>query len=198
MPPYTDLSPDEQTNLDNAIRRLLSEGLIWREEENDRRAYNVLARRRELAAERLRTDGWDMIHHDSLQAFQLVHRKGKHHRKLDRNTTFCLLVLRLLYCETPSTFARNPVVAVNDIARRCAAFVPDDKKIDLAEALPVLQSLKLIRAAGGKTLRPADGEQLIELLPTLELVVPETSIAELAGRLQTDYSTTRLPDHSTT
>jgi hypothetical protein len=185
MHPYTDLSPDEQTNLDNAIRRLLSEGLIWREEENDRRAYNVLARRRELAAERLRTDGWEMIHHDSLEAFQLVHRKGRHHRKLDRNTTFCLLVLRLLYCETPSTFARNPVVAVNDIARRCAAFVPNDKKIDLAEALPVLQSLKLIRAAGGKTLRPADGEQLIELLPTLELAVPDPAIEQLHRQLTT-------------
>ncbi|HLB45930.1 MAG TPA: DUF4194 domain-containing protein [Anaerolineales bacterium] len=185
MPPYTDLSPDEQTNLDNAIRRLLSEGLIWREEENDRRAYNVLARRRELAAERLRTDGWEMIHHDSLEAFQLIHRTGKHHRKLDRNTTFCLLVLRLLYCEMPSTFAPNPVVAVNDIARRCAAFVPDDKKIDLAEALPILQSLKLIRAAGGKTLRPNDGEQLIELLPTLELAVPDPAIEQLHRQLTT-------------
>lgn len=182
---YADLSSDEQSHFDNAIRHLLSEGLIWRDEENDRRAYNVLARNRELAAERLQADGWDMIHHDSLQAFQLVHRKGRHHRKLDRNTTFCLLVLRLLYCETPSTFARNPVVAVNDIARRCAAFLPEDKNIDLAEALPVLQSLKLIRAAGGKTLRPADGEQLIELLPTLELAVPDSAIEQIHRQLAT-------------
>lgn len=175
----SDLSPDEQARFDDALRRLLGDGLIWREHEPDRRAYNVLARNRELAAERLKAKDWEMIHHDSLLAFQLIHRRGKHRRKLNRDTAFCLLVLRLLYCETPAAFSPNPVVAVDDIARRCAAFLPEGQTINLPETLPVLQSLKLIRAAGGQTLRPADGEQLVELLPALDLAVPDAAIEHL-------------------
>ncbi|MBM4424324.1 MAG: DUF4194 domain-containing protein [Chloroflexi bacterium] len=182
-----DLSPDEKTLFDEALQRLLADGLIWREHEPDRRAYNTLTRWRELAAGQLSRKGWELHHHDSLQAFHLIHSKGKHRRKLDRNTTLGLLVLRLLYSEVPPSFHPHPIIAVHGIAQRCAALLPEDKPINLNDALPVLQSLKLIRAAGGKTLRPTDSDQLIELLPTLTLALPDPAIEQLHSSLITDH-----------
>lgn len=187
---YALLSAGEQALFAEAVRRLLAEGLLWRGDEDDTRAYAFLLRRRELLAEYLQVAGWELRHDERAQVFQAVHRDGAHHRRLSRDTTVWLLLLRLIYAEKRErvelSLTRYPTVTVGEVAQRYAAFFPGQavrKKTSLDEALRTLQALKLIRAGGGGVLRAANNDQLIELLPTLEVVVPAAAVAELAARL---------------
>lgn len=166
-------------DLTAALDQLTAEGLLWRGRESDRRAYNLLSRWREAAAAQMHGRGWVLVHHESLQTFQAVNRKGRHHRRLNRNTLLCLLALRLLRAETPAGYTPHPAVSLETLAARCRAlgFQPD-----LPAALPELAALKLIRAPGGQ-LRPGLPSQIIELLPALEFAVSEPAVAQLAARL---------------
>jgi len=177
---YDDLSPDDQVLFDSTVQKFLHEGLIWRELEEDRRAYNFLARRSELVADYLKTRHWSLTRQDPLQAFQLIDAKGERRRLMDRQTTLWLLILRLVYAESGSP-SESLAVAVKDIAARAAAFAgsgsPDPLRADsLPDALFTFQTLKLIRPTDGLTLRPTNGESLIELLPTLELAISADAI----------------------
>jgi hypothetical protein len=182
--PSPDLTP--------ALDQLLTQGLLWREHESDRRAYNALVRWREVAAAQLHSKGWVLVHHESLQTFQAVNRKGKHHRHLNRNTALCLFVLRLLRAETPVGLTPHPVITLSALSLRCADF---NIQPDLSAALPELVHLKLIQPAGGRLLRPTQPDQLIELLPTLEVAIPDSAIQTLAEQLKPNSSPTASNPH---
>jgi hypothetical protein len=187
---YAQLSAGEQALFAEAARRLLAEGLIWRGDEGDTRTYAFLLRRRELVAEYLQVAGWELRHDERAQVFQAAHRDGAHRRRLSRDTTVWLLIMRLIYAEKRErvelSLTRYPTVTVGEVAQRYAEFFPGQavrKKTSLDEALRTLQSLKLVRAGGGGVLRAANNDQVVELLPTLEVVVPASAVAELAARL---------------
>jgi hypothetical protein len=187
---YAQLSAGEQALFAEAARRLLAEGLIWRGDEGDTRTYAFLLRRRELVAEYLQVAGWELRHDERAQVFQAAHRDGAHRRRLSRDTTVWLLILRLIYAEKRErveiSLTRYPTVTVGEVAQRYAEFFSGQavrKKTSLDEALRTLQSLKLVRAGGGGVLRAANNDQVVELLPTLEVVVPASAVAELAARL---------------
>ena len=187
---YTALSPGEKAQFAEAVRRLLAEGLLWREEEADRSAYAFLIRRRDLVADYLQVAGWEVRFDERNGIFSVVHRDGAHRRRIDLETTHWLLLLRQLYAEQLEdlnvTLHRYPVVSIGEVIRRYQEFFPQRvvrKKTSLERALGELRSLKLIRAAGGSTLRANDGEQLIELLPALEVIVPASTIADVAVKL---------------
>ena len=101
------------------------------------------------------------------------------------------MLLRLIYAEKRErlevTLTRYPVVAVGEITQRYSEFFPGQtvrKKGSLEDALKTLHDLKLVRAAGGGAPRINDPENLIELLPTLEAVVPAGEISALAEKLR--------------
>jgi hypothetical protein len=190
---YESLPPGDQALFADSIRRLLGDGLIWREDEADRRLYNFLARRADLVREYLAVAGWELRFHDRANIYQVVHPEGAHRRRLNRKTTIWLLIFRLLYAEIQekpaALLTRYPVVTVSDVIERFAAFFPNQRvreKTSLEEALRTLQSIKLIRAATGGALRARDVDRQIELLPALEIVVPVQEVAALATRLA-DY-----------
>jgi DNA-binding HxlR family transcriptional regulator len=194
---YSELASGEQQQLSDAVRRLLSEGLIWREDEHDRPVYNFLVRRRELVAAYLSVAGWELRYDERIAVFQVVHREGAHRRRLNRDTTIWLLLLRLIYAEKRErvevSLTRYPTISIEELYQRYTEFLPGQavkKKTSLDAALRTLQSLKLIRAGGGGTLRASEGEKLLELLPTLEVVVPGGAISEIAERLQ-EYDRSR-------
>jgi hypothetical protein len=194
---YSQLTNSEQQQFSDAVRRLLSDGLIWREDEHDRPAYNFLVRRRDLVASYLAVAGWDLRYDERLAVFQVVHREGSHRLRLNRDTTIWLLLLRLIYAEKRErvevSLTRYPTISIEDLYQRYTEFLPGQavkKKTSLDAALRTLQNLKLIRAGGGGTLRASDGERLIELLPTLEVVVPGGGISEIAEQLQ-EYDRSR-------
>lgn len=197
---YSQFSSSEQAQFAQAIRRLLSDGLIWREDEDDRPVYLFLQRRRELVADYLAVAGWELRHEERVSVYHLVHRDGSHRRRLSREQTVWLLLLRLIYAEKRErlevSLTRFPVVEVGAVAQRYAEFFPGQlvrKRTSLIDALKTFQTLKLVRAAGGGTIRAGQTEQLIELLPALEIVVASGSVAELAERLQS-YSRARGAD----
>jgi hypothetical protein len=194
---YSELTSGEQQQLSDAVRRILSEGLIWREDEHDRPIYNFLVRRRELVAAYLSVAGWELRYDERIAVFQVVHREGAHRRRLNRDTTIWLLLLRLIYAEKRErvevSLTRYPTISIEELYQRYTEFLPGQavkKKTSLDAALRTLQSLKLIRAGGGGTLRASEGEKLLELLPTLEVVVPGGAISEIAERLQ-EYDRSR-------
>ncbi len=180
LPADITLSDEDQIRLDTAFARLLADGLLWREHEPDRRAYNDLVRWQTLARTQLHSKGWELIQHEPLQLFQAVHKRGKHRRHLKRDTALALLLCRLLSVEAVPGLTPYPVVMIGDLVRRAAEF---GLQLDLTIALPELESLKFLRAAGGKALRPTQPDQLIELLPALAVAVPDTAI-EAFGKPQ--------------
>ncbi len=188
---FNQLLPGEQAQFAEVVRRLLSEGIVWREEENDRRVYTFLVRHRELVQDYLAVAGWMLVNDERLAVFQVIHRDGVHRRHLNRDTTVWLLLLRLMYAEQRErldlALTRYPVVTIGEIYQRYVEFFPGQvirKKTSLEEALRTLVNLKLIRPAGGGILRVNNGEQQIELLPTLQVVVAANEIAAVAERLR--------------
>lgn len=191
---YNQLTSGEQAQFADVVRRLLTDGLIWREEEQDRRIYNFLVMRRELVAEYLQVAGWVVNHHEQANVFYVVHREGSHRRRLSRDTTIWLLLARLVYAEQRErlelSMTRYPTITVGELYQRYTEFFPSQavrKKTSMDDALRTMQSLKLIRAGGGGSLQASDTEKVIELLPTLEVVVPEAPVAYIAEKLSEYY-----------
>lgn len=193
---YNQLSADDQARFAEAVRRLLADGLIWREEARDQRIYTFLIRRRNLVADYLQVAGWELRHDERIAVFQVVHRDGAHRRHFNRTTTIWLLLLRLIYSEKRGTMYESlthyPVVSTGELIQRYtrlfATNQPAHTADDLNDMLATLHRLKLIRAAGGgsSTAAPTSSQrdQLIELLPTLEIVLPDHEIATLTERLK--------------
>src|SRR4051812_31077864 len=77
---YSELPPSEQSQFAETVRRLLSDGLVWREDEGDERTYSFLLRRSALVGDYLSVAGWELRHEERLRIFQIVHRDGSHRR----------------------------------------------------------------------------------------------------------------------
>jgi len=188
---YEALPPGEQALFAETVRRLLSYGFLWREEEIDRRAYNFLARQSELVTAYLAVAGWKLRYDEVTGIYTLAHVEGAHRRRFGKKTTVWLLVLRLIYAEKrerpEAALTRYPTVSVGDVIDRYAAFFPNQRvreKTSLDEALRTLQAARLIRAGGGGALRASQPDKRIELLPALEVIIPPQEIVALAARLR--------------
>lgn len=183
---YSELAPGEQALFQESIRRLLAEGIIWRDENKDQRIYAFLQRHRDLVEAYLAVAGWELHFNELLGVFRSQHRDGAHRRRLNRDITVWLLLLRLMYAEKRERMevitTPNPVVAMSEIILRYTSYFPGQavrKKTSLQEALRTLASLKLVRLH-----RMSSSDPSIELLPTLEEIVPANAIAEIAARLE--------------
>ena len=185
------LGPGEQSAFAEAIRRLLAEGLLWRDDEDDRTAYNFLARRSDLVRDYLAVGGWRLMFYEPGRIYYVTHVDGAHRRHLNKELTVWLLIARLVYAEKrerpEATLTRYPVVRIGDIAERYASFFPNQhlrKKTSLTDGLRALQSMKLIAAVDKGSLRADDPDKRIELRPALEVVLPAADVAALAERLR--------------
>jgi hypothetical protein len=183
---YGDLAPGEQALFQESVRRLLSEGIIWREEAKDQRVYAFLQRHRDLIEGYLAVAGWELHFNELLGIFRIQHRDGAHRRRLNRDTTVWLILLRLLYAEKRERMevitTPNPVVAMSEIILRYTSYFPGQavrKKTSLQDALRALASTKLVRLH-----RMSSSDPSVELLPTLEEILPANAIAEVAARLE--------------
>ena len=191
---YEQLAPGEQALFAESVKRLLAEGLLWREDEDDRKTYNFLARRGDMVREYLFICGWRLEFYEQARIYYVTHVDGAHRRRLSKELTIWLLVARLLYAERRErvevTLTRYPVVKVGEIADRYAAYFPNQrlrKKTSLTDALRAMQGMKLIAVAGGgsaRALRADDPERLVELRPALEVILPAGEITALADRLR--------------
>jgi hypothetical protein len=196
---YEALSPSDQAQFAEAVRTLMAEGLIWREDSGKRHVYSFLNRHTELVKDYLGIAGWQLLHHEQALIFQVVHRDGYHRRRLNLDTTIWLLLLRMLYAEQQESnmmrLTRYPAVTIEDVIRRYNELphARKRKKTSLEDALRQLQQLNLIRSASGGSLRVSNTKQVIELLPTLEVIVPAGNAQKVADRLA-EYFSVRQED----
>lgn len=187
---WSALATSERAAFAEVTRRLFEEGLLWRDDDADRRQYSFAVRNLALLGDYLMVAGFRLLHHERLHILQLVHTEGAHRRKLSKDETSWLLLCRIIYAERKESLAisltRNPAVSVAELFGRYAEFFPGKnlrKRTGLDESLRSLAGLKLIRSAGGGFLRGQDPDLLIELLPTLEVVLPAQRIQDLASEL---------------
>jgi hypothetical protein len=188
---FEQLGPGEQAAFTDTVRQLLTDGFVWREDEDDRKTYNFLARRADLVRDYLFVCGWRLEYYEAAKVYYVTHVDGAHRRRLNKDVTVWLLIVRLLYAERrerpEATLTRSPVVRVGDIAERYASFFPNQhlrKKTSLTDALRAMQSMKLIAGAERGSLRADDPEKLVELRPALEVVLPAAEVTALAERLR--------------
>lgn len=140
--------------------------------------------------------GWQLIHHEHIQIFQAIHRDGAHRIHFNLDTTIWLLLLRLLYAEQQEAnvtrLARYPMVTIGEIIQRYDELpgARPRKKSSLEEALRHFQQLMLVRTAHGRSLRASNLDQIVELLPTLEVFIPSGASQQIAQQLA-EYSTNR-------
>jgi len=198
---YTNLSPSEKAQFADTVRILLSEGLIWREDESMRDVYLFLKRYTDLIRDYLGIAGWELQYHEQCATFQVIHRDGHHRKRLSLDTTIWLLLVRMLYAEqqesTKPRLTRYPTVTIETLIRRYTELphARKYKRTSFEEALHQLQRYPLIRAANGGSLKVRNGEQVVELLPPLEAVVTAANAATVASRLA-EYLGTSEEEHT--
>lgn len=186
---YSKLSPTEQALFAEAVSTLLNEGLIWREDERRRHVYSFLNRHTDLIKSYLGVIGWIVHHHEACYTFQVVHVEIYHRKRFNLDTTIWLILLRMLYAEQQESMAvrmtRYPTITLGDLVYRYTELPGSRKhfKTSLATAFTQLQMYPLIRAATGGKLRVDNSDQVIELLPPLEVIVPAGNAASVARQL---------------
>ncbi len=187
---YSALTPGEQGQFEVALSALLGTGILWREDERSRAHYSFVYRHQDLVRAYLAPVGWQFLHHEHSMVFQVVHREGAHRKKFTTDMTLWLLLLRLLYAEQQEAMTprltRYPVVSMGEIVRRYSELpgTPKRRKVSLEEALRHFQRYHLIRAADGRGIQVANKEQLLELLPPLEVIIPAQQAEAVAERLR--------------
>ncbi len=182
------LNASETAQFTAAVRRLLAEGWLWRDDADDatRAAYHFLMRHQDLAREYLLLGGWELSHIETARIFHVRHVDGRHRRVLSKETTLWLLLVRLIYQEQReqerAALTPNPSIAVRQLYERYLNYFPNERvraKTQFTEALRELQHLGLVRVPAGGAARADTPDKLLELLPTLEVMVPPATIAEL-------------------
>jgi hypothetical protein len=178
---YQELSSSEQDLFRDSLRLLMAEGLLYRGIPEHIKSYSFLRRHESLVKDYLALAGWELRFAERQEAFHLQHLTGAHHEKLDLSTTKWLLLLRLLYAEVREGRAleltRNPSVTTEELARRYAEYFPKERfKTAMNDALKTLQSWNLLRRHGL--------DDVLELLPTLEVIVPASSLEVAASKLR--------------
>jgi uncharacterized protein DUF4194 len=182
------LNSSEQAQFSESLRRLLANGWIWQEDEEDRHFYHFVTRHVELLQQYLQLSGWELLHVESLHLYHLRQTDGLHRRRLSKATTLWLLIVRLIYQEQReqrrTTLTALPLVKVSDLYDRYLSYFPNQRvrvKGEFAEALRELRAYRLVRAPEGGALRPDTPDKLIELLPALEIILPAATLSELAA-----------------
>jgi hypothetical protein len=200
---HESLSPNDQQLFAMTCRRLFTDGFIWREGDTERPLYNFIRRHQSLVEQYLDLIGWQLTVDERLSIAHVSHREGAHRYRFNRDTTLWLLVLRLLYAEQRESLSlslsRHPTALVNEVYNRYAELSRNPalkKKTSFAEALRTLSHYKLIRAVDGGTLRATNLEQVIELLPILEIIIPATTITTLQERLDEYFRTSAEEESS--
>lgn len=186
-----ELNGAEQALFTETVRRLLAQSWVWREDDDDRRYYNFLMRQQDLVNQYLRLGGWGLHHAETLSIFHVYAAENVHRRRLSKALTLWLLIARLLYQEqreqNRTTLNALPLVKVSDLYDRYRSYFPGQVmriKGEFTEALRELRALRLIRAPEGGTLRADTPDKLVELLPTLEIILNAQTLNELTELIQ--------------
>lgn len=191
---FEGLSPGERELFEVSIRKLLSEGLVYRGTEGDVSVYGFLRRHLELVREYLKIGGWELRFWDRQEVYQVLHLQGAHRERLDASTTKWLLLVRLLYAEAKEgrglELTLHPTVSLEDAGQRYAQYFKNERfQTKMKEAL--------VRFVDWKLIRWHKLDAVLELLPTLEVIAPASGIEEAAKRLVEHAKVIETPEEVT-
>ena len=119
---FQDISEAEQTRVKEAIQRLLEVNLMVKEKERD--LYTVIRRNRQALEVYFRFLGWELTVDERHECVYLHIQGGRLRRRLDREHTVWLLVLRLLYEEKRQGLSLSdfPMVTLYEIRSKYETF----------------------------------------------------------------------------
>lgn len=188
---YSTSSAGQQSRFSSALSLILREGLIWRDEGADLEAYALLLRHLQQAKEYFALSGLTLIHHERLHILQLYSENPGLRRSFSKETTLWALICRLVYAELKESgtlsLSRYPTILSGDLYMRYTELFPSRnlrKRTAFADALSELASAKLIRSSAVATMRTStDPEAVLELLPTLEVILPSSRLKDISDRL---------------
>lgn len=129
---FTNLSDSEHKELQTLVNHLLSVNFIVKE--IDKIGYYMAKRHKEKLEQFFGFLGWKFVFDERLEVVLVKSSKGLHQRRLTRNESVWLLILRLIYQEKREgiSLASFPVVTLYEIKRKYETF-----------RLPELQKTKL-------------------------------------------------------
>ena len=191
---YSTSSSGQQSRFSAALALMMEEGLIWRDEGSDLESYALLVRHLAQAKEYFALAGLKLLHHERLHILQLASEHPGLRRVFSKETTLWALICRLMYSEIKESgtlsVSRYPTVLSGDLYMRYAELFPSRnlrKRTAFSEALSELAAAKMIRSSAlavgvGRT-ATTDPDAVIELLPTLEVLMPVTQLKEISSRL---------------
>lgn len=129
---FTNLSDSEQKELQTLVNHLLSVNFIVKE--IDKSGYYMAKRHKEKLEQFFQFLGWKFVFDERLEVVLVKSSKGQHQRRLNRDESIWLLILRLIYQEKREgiSLANFPMVTLYEIKRKYETF-----------RLPELQKTKL-------------------------------------------------------
>lgn len=182
-----------QAKFADALKRLFHDGVLLRDEGADASCYATLVRYLSYAQAYFEPLGLALLHHERLHVLQLQSQSAALHRSFDKETTIWALLCRLIYAEKKESetlsLAHNPLVLAGDLFLRYAEFFPGKnlrKKTAAQLALSTLAGAKILRihSANAAAAKSLDPDARVELLPTLEVLMPSSNLQEIAHKLQ--------------
>lgn len=184
-------APSEEAFFRDSVQRLFKDGFLWRDDEDDRRYYSFAVKHLGSLQDFFNVTGMRLTHHERVNILHLSSDGGTHRRRLDKETTIWLLLVRLIQAEQNESsvlqLTRHPTVSVGTIYLRYCEFFPGRsvrKKSIMEAALKTMHGLKIIRAPDGGLFRPMDPESLVEMLPVLQVILPNSNLVALVGQLK--------------
>lgn len=189
---YEHMLQSERAMFEEVVLRLLSDGLLWRDDGQDRRLYEFLAQHQENITTYLSVAGWELRHYEQQKVFHLAHRDGRNRYRFTLDQTRLLLLLRLLHArqreqrsvDTRRPLARNPLVTMTDIFQAYSETYGIRAKPTLfRESIPIFNRLKLIRVLWSDERHDLTSAE-IELLPPLEIILTNEGLNVLEDHLK--------------
>ncbi len=189
---WNQLTERDKEQFGRLINLLLQRTFIIRDEIDIRtknmvinRDYRFLERHFNLIKEYLQISGWEiqMDNHQGVAA--LYNRYGYNHKRIDKNTTYFLYILRLIYEEQQEKLSlrRSATTTLGAVVEKMFHLgllnkKPSDKI--LRESLSILKSYSIIEKIEGPWTSP---ETPIIIYPSILFLVTNERINELYQRL---------------
>lgn len=179
---FADLSDSEQGKVRDVLNRLFEVNLLVKDK--DREAYAVIRRHRPALEAYFRFLGWELTVDERHECVFLYIPDGRLRRRLDREQTLWLLVLRLLYEEKRQGLSLSdyPMVTLYEIRSKYETFRLEwVNRTVLDRLVRLCVQLQLIEAMDEDN-RSDDAR--FKLYHTWMYVVQADEIAQLADRLE--------------
>ncbi|MCL5981106.1 MAG: DUF4194 domain-containing protein [Firmicutes bacterium] len=150
------------------------------------RDYRFLERYSQLFREYFRLTGWDIQLDSHFGVVALYNRLGYNHRRLDKQSTYFLYVLRLIYEEQLEklTLRKEVTTTVGRVVEKMFHLALLDRKPadkQLREGLAALRACNIIDRLDGPWTHP---ETRIIIYPSILLLVSNEKISELYAMLE--------------